>query len=388
MDTTERVSGCDRSQPEPVPADLVVAWGQALAALEPPFADNRPLQERADRVADLVYQLAPDGLAACLLWADGPPVLACRGAAVLTPEGEESLRQGLLHLDPRDAEVRRLEDLEKRLCMRTQAVAITHGGRGWGHLLLGRPESAGGLDVSETLLLATARTVGLRCHLEAEAALAREAHERLAEVDDVALLGDAALMLAHDLNDVLNTMILQASLVQMKVDAQRREELGMIRQQGRKAAWLLQPLQQTWQQRRHGSQTIDLNTAIRHVVAEGEAPPARLELADGLPAVPGTRSGLRRLVGTLLRLVASRQGGPVLVRTLAEDKGARLLVGDADLLTTGEELINPFDAENGLFGGATLLEGLALQSLLRQSGGKLKILSRPDGALAVTVTWG
>jgi hypothetical protein len=388
MDTTERVSGCDRSQPETVPADLVVAWGQALAALEPPFPDSRPLQERADRVADLVYQLAPDGLAACLLWADGPPVLACRGAAILTPEGEESLRQRLMRLDPRDAEVRRLEELEKRLSMRTQAVAITHGGRGWGHLLLGRPESAGGLDVSETLLLATARTVGLRCHLEAEAALAREARDRLAEVDDVALLGDAALMLAHDLNDVLNTMSLQAALVQRKVDAQSRTELDVIRQQVRQGAWLLQPLQQTWYQRRQGGQTIDLNTAIRHVVAEGEVPPSRLELADGLPPVPGTRSGLRRLVGTLLRLVASRQSGPVLVRTLAEGKGARLLVGDAEILAGGEELLRPFDAETGLFGGATLLEGLALQSLLRQSNGKLKVFSRADAALAVTAAWG
>jgi hypothetical protein len=370
------------------PADPVVAWGRALAALEPLFVEDRPAQERADRLADLVHQLAPDGLAACLLWTDGPPVLAYRGDAILTPEGEESLRQGLLRLDPRAADVRRLEDLEKRLSMRTRAAALTHGGRGWGGLLLARPESAGGLDVSETLLLATARTAALHCHLAAEAVLAREARERLAEVDDVALLGDAALMLAHDLNDVLNTMILQASLVQMKVDAQRREELGVIRQQGRRAAWLLLPLQQTWQQRRHGGQALDLNTVVRQVVAEGEAPPARLELADALPGIPSTRSGLRRLVGTLLRLVSSRQAGPVLVRTLPEGKGSRLLVGDAGLLASGEELGNPFDAENGLFGGPTLLEGLALQSLLRQSGGKLKVVSGPDGVLAVTVTWG
>jgi hypothetical protein len=284
--------------------------------------------------------------------------------------------------------VQHLEDLKKRLPLRTAAAAVTHGERGWGYLLLGRPEPASEVDVSETLLLATSHTLALRFHLEVETSQAREARERLAEVDDMALLGDAALMLAHDLNDVLNTMILQASLVQMKVDAQRREELGVIRQQGRRAAGLMQPLQRTWQQRRHGGQTIDLNTVVRQVAAEGEAPPARLELTDGLPRVPSTHSGLRRQVGTLLRLVSSHQAGPVPVRTLAEGKGVRLLVGDAQLAATGEELITPFDVENGLFGGPTLLEGLALQSLLRQSGGKLKVFSRTDGALAVTVTWG
>jgi hypothetical protein len=373
------------------PASLVAAWGASLGALELLFHETLPAPERAQRLAELLRQLAPGGLAACLLRTGETPILACSAEAGLPTELEQAVQHELTRLDGCAAGLVRLEDLEKPLSLHSQAVAVTHGDHSWGYLLLGQPRDAAAewLTVTGALLQATARTLALHLHLETESARAREVRDRLAEIGDVALLGDAALMLAHDLNDVLNTMILQASLVQMKVDAQRREELGLIRQQGRRAAGLLLPLQQTWQQRRHGGQAVDLNALVRQVAAESEAPRARLDLAAELPPVPVTRSGLRRLVGVLLRLVSSHRPAttePILIQTVA-DGGVRLLVSAAPLAATGEEMPNPFDAEDGLFGGPTLLEGLALQSLLRQSNGKFRVSRLPEGGLAVSVTW-
>jgi signal transduction histidine kinase len=288
----------------------------------------------------------------------------------------------------------RLPDLESRLGWHSQAAAIAHGQQAWGFLLLAQPDDtpAGWLAPAETLLLGTAQTLALHLQLEVGDRQRHELLEQIAESADLVLLGEAGAGLIHELNNCLNGILLQASIVETRVPPGLREEIDVIRRQGRQAAALLRPLQQARQERRQRVRPVDLNQVVREVqtVEAEESRHVRTDLAPDLPPVEATYGGLRNLVRWLLHAALSRQpssAGPVSVRTRVEGPRVLLVLEDAGPPLPETALVHLFDMEEGIFAPSSLLEGLASQSLLRQFGATLQAQARREGGLTLTVEW-
>src|SRR5579875_2229034 len=117
-----------------------------------------------------------------------------------------------------------------------------------------------------------------------------------------ALIGQAFIGLAHELNNALNSIMLQTSVMQMRVDEQGRQELAAIRQQGAQAAGLLRMLQQVVQERRDKSYPVDLNSVLTEVVEQEAELRCRvvLRLSQRIPPLQSTRSAVKQLVRLLL----------------------------------------------------------------------------------------
>src|SRR5690348_14922564 len=113
-----------------------------------------------------------------------------------------------------------------------------------------------------------------------------------AELARFALVGQAFIGLAHELNNALNSMMLQTSVVQLRVDEQARHELDAIRQHGAQAAFLLRSLQQVVQERREKSYNVDLNSVVAEALEEDAELRRRVSprLSPKAPQIHSTRS--------------------------------------------------------------------------------------------------
>ncbi len=109
------------------------------------------------------------------------------------------------------------------------AAAIHEDGGPRGFLLIGLTGDTAAEEVAcaEALLAVCAPTVALCGALET-------VRDEQAELARFALVGQAFVGLAHELNNALNSMMLQTSVVQMRVDQQARSDLAAIRQHGRR----------------------------------------------------------------------------------------------------------------------------------------------------------
>ena len=186
------------------------------------------LSQWADELADLLMELLPQAsLTACLLSGEGSVCLTIR------PEDDpsDSRRNHLLQshfssLDPVASGVRRAS-VEALPNLQMLAGAIHENERPRGFLVVGLPIKAsdGDIERAEAVLSVAAPTVAVRWLLEA---LQRER----TELARFALVGQAFAGLGHELNNALNSMMLQTSVVQMRVDPQLRQDLAAIRQHG------------------------------------------------------------------------------------------------------------------------------------------------------------
>src|SRR5262249_35644996 len=145
------------------------------------------------------------------------------------------------------------------------------------------------------LLAVAAPMVALRWTLEA----ARAEQEELARF---ALVGQAFIGLAHDLNNALNSMMLQASVVQLRVDEAARNDLAAIRQHGVQAAGLVRALQHVVQERREKAYPVDLGSVLMAVLEENAAWRRRVTLQPSgqVPLIHSTRSTVKQFVQLLL----------------------------------------------------------------------------------------
>src|SRR5579875_259213 len=142
-----------------------------------------------------------------------------------------------------------------------------------------------------------------------------------AELMRVALIGQAFLGLAHELNNALNSMILQAAVVQMRVPEQERQELAVIRQHGTRAASLIRSLQQVVQERRDQSYPVDLNSALTEVLEEEPELCRRisLHLLAKAPHIHSMRSTVKQLVRLILEGVCAGTQATVPIQTDERD---------------------------------------------------------------------
>jgi len=203
-----------------------------------------------------------------------------------------------------------------------------------------------------------------------------------AELARFALIGQAFIGLTHELNNALNSMMLQTSVVQMRVDEQGRQELAAIRQHGAQAAGLVRTLQHAVQERREKSYAVDLNSVLGEILEEESALSCSVSpvLSQKAPIIHSTRSAVKQLIRLLLEGVCAGKHAKVTAATGEQDGGAVLsltLTGPQGEESTVEVLLWQNLDEVGRLAG---------QSLLRQLGGTLTA-ERTDNERILRITW-
>jgi signal transduction histidine kinase len=203
---------------------------------------------------------------------------------------------------------------------------------------------------------------------------------------ELVILADAVTGLMHELNNSLNRVALQASVVQMQAGEELREEAAQVRKETVQAAALLRPLTMVRQRQRQTQTPVDLNEVVREVLAAVPHLAGRVDVAPAAePVILRTHPGsLRRLVLYLLRLGGDAVPAPGRLRLLVElreGKPCLVLQGPAGADTLAPAL-DP-EAEDATTDG--LLERLAFQSLVRLLYTTLTVSDNP--APTVILEW-
>jgi phosphoglycerate-specific signal transduction histidine kinase len=203
-----------------------------------------------------------------------------------------------------------------------------------------------------------------------------------AELARFALIGQAFLGLAHELNNALNSMMLQTSVVQLRVDEQARQDLASIRQHGAQAAGMVRTLQHVVQERREKSYLVDLNSVLAEVLEENaELRRVSLLPSQKTPPIHSTRSAVKQLLRLLLEGVCAGTKATVKAATCQQDGGAVLNLTIAG--TQGEAS----DLETVLWHNLDEVARLAGPSLLRQLGGVLTLERTGAGDVTLRLVW-
>jgi signal transduction histidine kinase len=368
-------------------SELASAWARWQAAVEPLLREAPSPAERAGRLADLLLEAAPGArLAACLAAGTGPPAsrLAVRQAPGQDlPEGAGPLLGGLDGLGEQAAGVRPLPAAGPLSSLRLTAAAVGAPGHAGGFLVLGLPAEAAPEDAAraDLLLAVCADALALRQRLEAT-------ERERAELAVSALLGQAFAGLAHDLNNLLNSMILQTSVVQMRVAEPLRGELTIVRQHGAQAAGLVRTLQHSARQRLVDAYPVDLNDVVREVLEEGPGGRVQADLAPELPSAPlrGTRADVKQLVRLVLGGALGRQPAALRLRTMSPEGGVRLRLETEEVGAEGGEA-GPFDAD-AFWQELDDVGRAAGRWLVRHLNGVLSAERRPGGGIVLNLDWG
>jgi len=203
---------------------------------------------------------------------------------------------------------------------------------------------------------------------------------------DLVILADAVQGLMHELNNGLNRVALQVSVIQMHLKDRLREETTQMRRETAQAAALLRPLQRVRQQQMKQETAIDLNVAVAEVL---EAVPTltdryRFVPAASLPSLHTEPGKIQRSIAYFLRLATSA-GGPTPLRTETRNDGPKLVVDLPARQESRSVLEELFDSQSDMATAESLLERLAFQSLLHQSSGTLGQEEKPGHG--VFVAW-
>jgi hypothetical protein len=364
-------------------SELAGMIGRCQAGVASALRQSSAREDRAARLADLLLELMPGAAwTACLLSGEDPGSLAIRPeAGSIGPEEKERLRGQLAALDPLASEILELPSASKE-GTRARAVAIHEDDRPRGFLAIGLSAAAPPETMmrAEALLAVCGPAVAVRWQWET----ARGEQEELAKV---ALLGQAFVGLAHELNNALNSMMLQTSVVQLRVDAQARTDLAAIRQHGVQAAALVRSLQHVSQERREKAYPVDLNNVLTDVLEETPALRRRVsaQLDGEATWIQSTRSAVKQLVRLLLEGLLAGTKSALRVRTEKREGGVALNVEMAE---------TPAETEQGASTPQTVLwqhldeaSRHAGQSLLRQLGGTLTVDWGKDKGWVVRVVW-
>lgn len=202
--------------------------------------------------------------------------------------------------------------------------------------------------------------------------------------------GDAMLGLVHEINNSLNCMMLQASIVELKVTGSVKDDVAEIRRLGVRAAKQLALIQQFRDQCRNSRSPIDLNQFVREAFPEDPQPSSAPELALAEPPLtlsvnPGA---LSRLIRLLPRIVRHRQPDAVLrIQTLLQERQISLIVESksfrlAEARSVDWESISDEWADLG-----HLMECVAAHSLARLVKAQGKASVGASGELSLRLTW-
>ena len=246
----------------------------------------------------------------------------------------------------------------------------------------------------------------LAVHLERERQQARAAEQAwLADV------GELAGPLAHEFNNVLNTVLLHVAVLQYAIPENLRPDLQEIHKQCTAMGRLVKQFQQLRRDWQAETQRADPKQAVREALAilereregqggitrtlETSAEAARsvsqrvvLELVPELTPVCASHADLSRLVVLLIRnsLLAAPTDAKVKLRSQTVGDKFVLEIEDTGPPVPVETLALFFEPAVQARDGTRSLELAACKSLLRRIQGTIRCESPPNGGLAVIVT--
>lgn len=196
-------------------------------------------------------------------------------------------------------------------------------------------------------------------------------------------LPEVASVVAHDLNNCLNGIMLQLALVTQSVPEGVRRDIEVIRGLGQAAAANVRKLQQVNPREAGPTEVIDLNEVV---AAHGDAGSVT-DLGSGLPAVRAAPQALARLVRLLVRSArAACPNGSVRLMTRRTDAGATVRVEDDGPPVDEAALQQSGDAFGLLRPGFDDLTWAVARQLARRAGGDIRAANQPRG-IAVTITF-
>lgn len=360
-------------------AGLLARCHDGIAAV---LQDTTARSEWADRLAELLRELAPQASwTACLLRGEDAVAWAVRPALPAADcEFERIMRSQLSFLNPRAEGVTALpaETLPGQ-CVLVSAIHLKESPQGFLAIGFACPAPTEEAAHAEALLRMAAPLVALHERVR------MLQHERI-ELERFALLGQAFAGLSHELNNALNSMMLQTSVVQLRVDPTTRQELSAIRQHGAQAAGLLRSLQHLVQERREHFYPIDLNSVLREVLEENGKLRGRVSpsLSANAPCVQGMRSVIKQLVRLLLEGVCAGSKATVNATTDAQDGvSLTLAFADTNLGTVEDAML----LETILWHNLDEIGRQAGQSLVRQLGAVLTAERMGEQTLALRLVW-
>jgi hypothetical protein len=229
------------------------------------------------------------------------------------------------------------------------------------------------------------------------------AADEAADRDSLADVGEIVGPITHEVNNFLNTLMLQLTVMEISAPDALKAELQGLKRQGKQLAAVVRQVQ--LYRRRCGAEhpPADLNAAaseaaetlarapakgddrprLKPAAAAGpDEVPLRLRLGDGLPLAPGPAADLRWLCRFLIGGVAwsVAGGGVILLSTAPNGDGVSLRVEaiGAAAGTLAGLLEGPVNAD-----GPHGLEIAACQSIVRRLRGSIRAEPVPDGEALV-----
>jgi len=223
----------------------------------------------------------------------------------------------------------------------------------------------------------------------AEEALAR-ARTELAQVARITSLGMLTASIAHEVNQPLSGIVMNASTCLRMLDSDppniegARETARRTIRDGNRASEVITRLRALFKRKHVSGEWVDLNDATREVIAlsltelQSNRIIVRQEFAENLPPVKGDRIQLQQVIQNLLRNAADAMSETndrprqLLIRTECDDrKNVRLTVQDAGIGIAPEvadRLFDPFytTKENGMGIGLSVS-----RSIVEAHGGRL-----------------
>jgi signal transduction histidine kinase len=247
----------------------------------------------------------------------------------------------------------------------------------------------------------------LRRQLQALEARLKRLQDELEIEHRLATLGELARPIGHEVNDFLNTLVLQLAVMTMDLPQEFHAGLAEVRRQAQATAALIQQFQRYSQEpapalpadvgqvmrealETLGAQPGDAGAcrlAIRPGLANESVVGVALQMAPELPHVALSPPVLRRLLVLLLRNAAAVTPPPGLVTIRAEAAGQTIVVRieDGGPALTEEQVGDPFDPGQPGREGTNVLELAACASITRRARGTLSAENLAPRGVAIVL---
>jgi two-component system NtrC family sensor kinase len=208
----------------------------------------------------------------------------------------------------------------------------------------------------------------------------------LSEFLDTGLVGEAAGVVSHELNNVFNNFVLMIAVLKRRLPEDVREELAPLRQQALLAADLQRQFDQYRGRRRQSPVRTDLNEVVRTTLGL-TSHPVEVTYAEGLPPVLATRLDLFRVTHLLVANAAVAGGDelPVRLRTEHCELGARLAVDDHGPPVPDDLLPQLFEPGHTLREGNDPLDLAACRATVLRWRGNAWAANRPGGGMTFAI---
>ena len=254
--------------------------------------------------------------------------------------------------------------------------------------------------IGMTTILGVLRRRADADRVRAEAAM-REQEAELARMGQFSTLGQVSAALAHELNQPLAAVCLQADLAAMvaaetPVRPELNETLQEIVEQSHRAAEIVRAMRRMARSVGPGSDPVDLNDAVRTIarLLDWQARRSGVEVIqlladDPFPITHGDRTQIEQVIFNLLQNAIEavvRHDGPRIVQV-------ETVTGHSDTLA-----IRVTDTGPGIVDGPRLFEqfyttkpdgmgmGLAIsRSIVESHGGRIRAAAAPGGGAIFTV---